>query len=263
MALSKSEIKKLTTLHTKRGRMREKLFMAEGVRLLEEALTADYLPITVLYAPSETGQRGQELIKAMTARKIETMAISARELHRLSDTKSSQGIIAVFGCREHDPAKQDWKRFRRILVCDRIGDPGNLGTLIRSAVAFGFDLVVTTRDSAEIFNPKAIRASMGGFFKIPIVGGVEDLYLADRLSRAGTIVYNADIYGDDIGRAAAVSGRAALVLGSEASGSGRVLAKRANYRLRIPMSEKVESLNAAVAGALLMFWMQFGERIKA
>lgn len=259
MALIKSEIKKLAALLTKRGRMREKMFMAEGVRLLEEALAADYLPLTLLYAPSEINERGEKLIKGMAARKVETRTISARECHRLSDTKSSQGIIAVFARREHNPAKQDWKRFRRILICDRIGDPGNLGTLIRSAVAFDFDLVVTTPDSAEIFNPKAIRASMGGFFKIPIIGGVDERFLADRLSQAGTIMYNADIKGEDIGRAGVAPKRAALILGSEASGSGRVLAERADHRIRIPMSKKVESLNAAAAGALLMFWMQFGK----
>lgn len=259
MALTKGEIKTLLSLSTKKGRLQEKQFMAEGVRLLEEALACDYLPRFVLYAPSELNPRGERLIEGFTLRKVQARSISARECHRLSDTKSPQGILAVFDSRQANLSKQLKKGVRRILVCDKIGDPGNLGTLIRSAVAFNFDLIITTRNSAEVFNPKTIRASMGGFFKIPMVSGVDDADLVDRLARSGITLYHADIKGKRIDPASPVKGRLALVLGSEATGASSILASRADFTIKIPISRRTESLNAAVAGSVLMYWISSGK----
>lgn len=262
MALTGQEIKYLLSLHNKRKRAGKKQFLLEGVRLLEEALAADYLPRALFYAPSETNERGQKLIRGFIARGIEAQTISARECRRLADTKSPQGIVALFDAREFNLEQQLAAQPRRILVCDRIADPGNLGTLIRSAAAFNFNLVITTDGSAEIANPKTIRATMGGFFKIPMISGVNDIDLSKRLKKSGYKIYSADVRGKDIGRYAPRADKAALVIGSEAAGSGHILADGADYRIKIPMSKNMESLNAAVAGSILMFWINTRERIK-
>lgn len=260
MALTKTEIKYLTSLQTKKGRKKEGRFLIEGVRLLEDALAADYLPHTILYAPSELTERGQELVKKFVARKVTAQTISARECNRLADTKTSQGIIALFSLPRHSLRQQLSKGSRKILICDGIGDPGNLGTLIRSAAAFRFDLVVTTAGSAEAGNPKTIRAGMGAFFRIPVIDGVDAGELAGELRTAGYTIYNADVKGKYIQPSLPVADRLALVVGSEASGTGAVLAAEARFRIKVPMAKNVESLNSAMAGTVLMFWFDTVER---
>lgn len=260
MALTKAEIKYLTSLQTKKGRKKEGRFLIEGVRLLEDALAADYLPHTILYAPSEMTERGQELVRKFVARKVTAQTISARECKRLADTKTSQGIIALFSLPRHSLRQHLAKGCRKILICDGIGDPGNLGTLIRSAAAFHFDLVITTAGSAEAGNPKTVRAGMGAFFRVPVVDGVDAGELAAELNKAGYTIYNADVKGKYIGPSLPLVDKTALVVGSEASGTGAALAAAARFRVKVPMAKNVESLNSAMAGTVLMFWFDTMER---
>jgi TrmH family RNA methyltransferase len=261
VALTKAEMKYLQSLVGKKGRRGEHRFLAEGVRLLEEALAADYLPLSVFYAPSELGRRGETLIRRLIARKVTAQTISVRECGQLADTKTSQGVIALFEQRRYTLAQQLQRGWRRVLICDGVGDPGNLGTLIRSAAAFGFDLMVTTTGTTEAVNPKVIRSSMGAFFRVPVVGGVDDGELAAGLKRAGYTIYSADVRGKPLARRPAPTEKVALVIGSEAAGAGRTLSAKADHCIKIPMSDKVESLNSAMAGTILMFWINGPERI--
>ncbi len=261
MALSKAEMKYLKSLQGKKGRRKEKKFLAEGVRLLEEALAANFLPELVLYAPSELTERGDKLVKRFIRHKVKAQTISARECNSLADTRTSQGIIALFRLPDYSLRQQLGKGYRKILICDRIGDPGNLGTLVRSASAFHFGLVVTTAGSAEAANSKAIRSGMGAYFRIPVIDGVEDQKLVGELKRSGYTTYNADVKGKYIRPGLPVVDRLALVIGSEASGTGAVLASEARYRIKVPMAKHVESLNSAMAGTVLMFWFDAMERM--
>jgi len=263
VSLTKTEVKYLASLNTKKGRKQENRFLAEGVRLLEEALEGDYLPLSVMYAPAELNSRGEKLISGFTRHKVTTRSISARECAQLADTKTSQGIVALFECKKYSLQQQLHQGCRKVLICDGIGDPGNLGTLIRSAVAFHFDLVVTTAGSAETINPKTVRASMGGFFKVPVIDGVDDAELAAQLKKKNYTIYGADLKGKDLDRSIAVADKTALVIGSEAAGSGRILTEAADVRVKIPMSLKTESLNSAMAGTILMFWVDSSERMKS
>jgi len=260
VALSGSELKYLLMLQTKKGRKQERRFLAEGVRLLEAALAADYLPVTIFYTPAAIDARGQELVAALIKRRVSAQTISAKECQRLSDTKTSQGIIAVFEYEKVSLEQQLAGGSRRILICDKVGDPGNMGTLIRSAAAFHFDLVITTAGAAETTGPKTIRASMGGYFRIPVVDSVDDGELSTLVKKAGYHIYLADVKGKYISPTLPISEKTALVIGAETAGPGRVLAGQAHYRIKIPMSRKCESLNAAMAGTILMFWLSSRER---
>jgi RNA methyltransferase, TrmH family len=261
MALTAAQVKYLVSLTTKKGRKQEGCFLAEGVRLLEEALAGGYLPLSILYAPSLLSPRGEALVGSFIERKVEAKTISVRECNRFADTEQSQGILAVFEDRAVDLEQQLRNGCRRILVCDRIGDPGNMGTLIRAAAAFGFDLVVTISGSAEVTSPKTIRSSAGAFFRIPIVAGEEDRMVAGTLLAGNIAVYAADVHGREFTLDEKLPERLALVIGSEAEGSGKLLLEKATQRLRIPMSAAAESLNAAMAGTLMMFWISSRERM--
>jgi TrmH family RNA methyltransferase len=263
MGLTKAELKYLNSLQNKKGRRQENRFLADGVRLLEEALKARYRPLSIMYSPSDLNERGEALVKAFVDSKITARSISARECQSLSDTKTSQGIVGLFECKKYSLEQQLDKGHRKILVGDGIADPGNLGTLIRAAVAFDFGLVLTTAGSAEAVNPKTVRASMGGYFRIPVIEGVEDAGLAAQLKKRGYSIYEADLKGKDISRTTPISAKAVLVIGSEATGAGEQLTRRADYRIKIPMSRHAESLNSAMAGTVLMFWINSQERAKS
>jgi TrmH family RNA methyltransferase len=255
VALSTREVKLYRSLLTKKGRRAEGLFLAEGVRLLEEALAGGVTPRLVMFTPADLSERGQRLIDACGARHVRTSSISRRECQALSDTTTPQGIIALFESPPSNLEQQLSGDPRRILICDRVGDPGNLGTLIRAAAGFGFDLIVITAGSAEAVAPKTIRGSAGACFRVPIVTGVIDTELVAALSAHGFALYCGDTRGRDLEEIPSLGEKAALVIGSEATGSGTALYAAARFRVRIPMTPLVESFNAAMAGAVLMYWM--------
>lgn len=259
MALLQREIKQLKALRTKNARRKDNRFLAEGVRLLEEAARANYWPIRIFYSPAELSERGQALVKVFTAAKREAISVSARECRTLSDTKTSQGILALFESNRADFQQLLLGAKRKIVVCDKIGDPGNLGTLIRSATAFGFDGLITTAGSAEPESPKTIRASMGGYFNLPIVSSMDRQEMIADLKRANFTILNADINGTDISDNFRLPKKLALVIGSEAFGAGDDLTQAADINIKIPMAGGVESLNSAMAGSILMHRIYSGE----
>jgi TrmH family RNA methyltransferase len=261
VALSKADLKYLISLQTKRGRVKEGRFLAEGVRLLESALAAGRRPRVVYYAPSELSPRGQELIRDFGKRGVATASISIRECNRLVDTETGQGIVAVFDTPQTRLTEALARKHRWVLLCDRIADPGNLGTLIRTGAAFGFDLVITTAGSAEAFGPKTIRATMGAIFNSTIVAGMAADEAIAWVKNAGFALYTADIKGQPLAAGMRIPDRAALALGSEAFGADPAVKRAADVPVRIPMASGTESLNVAVAGAILMFWLSSAERI--
>lgn len=260
MALSKADMKYLVSLQTKKGRAREGRFLAEGVRLLEAALAARCLPRVVFYAPSELASRGEELIRDFGRQGVLTTTVSARECNRLGEAETSQGMVAVFDTPQAGLDDALARKHQRVLLCDRIADPGNLGTLIRTAAAFGFGLVLTTAGSAEAFGPKTIRATMGAIFTTTIIGGVDPAEAIGWLKKSSYTMYNADINGRPLTPRMTIADRPALIVGSEAFGVGGTVREAADFQVRVPMADNTESLNAAVAGAILMFWLSSSER---
>lgn len=226
--------------------------MAEGVRLLEEAAAGDYLPRAVFFTPTEISERGRNLVTRYQQLRVETTAISAKEASRLSDAQSSQGMIGLFDTKPQSLEEQLRLEHRRILVCDRIGDPGNLGTLLRAAVAFGFGAVLATDGTAEMENPKTIRASAGAFFRVPMVSGLSGENIGSRLRGMNYTLLVADPQGVALNESLAATARLVVVIGSEAAGTDQQLAAMAHHKIRIPTTDLVESLNAAMAGSILM-----------
>ncbi|MEZ5360429.1 MAG: RNA methyltransferase [Candidatus Zixiibacteriota bacterium] len=255
MALTKTEIKEIIELKQKKRRAERGLFLCEGIRLLEESLLSSYRPEQVVFSPAVISERGKALITDFNKRGFRIDEVSAKDIERISDTKSSQGIAAIYKKPTPTLEQQTLTRHRRILICDNIGDPGNIGTLMRSAAAFGFTLILMTPNAAEMTNPKTIRASMGAFFSVEFIEDIAADRIADIVRETGHSLCVADASGREIGDSTAVPEKVALVVGSEADGVSAEFMKTADTILKIPMSEKVESLNAAMAGTVLMFWI--------
>ena len=253
MPLTNTELKNLKSfrLPDKRNRVG---FLAEGVRVLEESVRHRFAAKTVLVCEEQLSDRGKTLAGRLQKLGASVQAIPSRQIDALSDAETSQGIVAVFDYRPTEIAELSGAVGRKVLVCDDISDPGNLGTLFRSALAFGFVSVVVLGDSADPFSPKTVRASAGAIFGLRIIQTMPEEFLSwSTKSQAGLIVTEAK--GEPLGeirRKHRSQQTICLAIGSEARGVSAALRRAATAVVGIEHDPVVESLNAAVAGSILM-----------
>lgn len=232
------------------GRSKERreagAFVAEGVRLVEEAAKADWKFRFALY--DETlSERGKLQVEGLKLKGLEVEEVSASVMISISETEAPQGILAVLEFTNLPlPQSPDF-----ILIPDQIRDPGNLGTLLRSAAASGVQAVLIPPDTTDAFAPKVLRSGMGAHFRLPIHSmSWEEIEKVVKLE--GLQVYVADMDGRSCWDTD-LHQPVALVIGSEADGASDAARKLANGKISIPMSGETESLNAGVAGSVLMF----------
>lgn len=193
------------------------------------------------------------LIEAAETSQVPVYAISAHEFEQLTDTVQSQGVVAVCAWSEGVLAPQP----QLVVVCAQIRDPGNAGTVIRCADAFGADTVVLTADSVEATNPKVVRASVGSIFHLPVLTGADLATTLEDLRRRGLQVLAADGGGadrlDNLAADGELTRPTAWVLGNEAWGLPPEHAELADRRVGVPIWGRAESLNLATAAAVCLY----------
>lgn len=250
VVLSQTRRALLRRLGQRKGREREGLVLVEGIRAVGEALNAGASPELALVAPRlRRLEGGTELEERIGSLEAPVEHVEDHELGEMADTDHPQGVLLV--CRQPDDPGLP-KTPGLYLVLDAVQDPGNVGTLVRAAVAFGLDGVVVLDGTADPWGAKAVRASTGLVFRIAVTR--EDAEPAlDALEGAGVPVFVADPMGQPVGRPREANW--ALVIGNEGGGVRPTVASRASGALRVPMRGPAESLNAAVAGAILMYAM--------
>ncbi len=284
------QVKYITALMEKsRTSMKEKAFAAEGLRLINEVdgsfLKKLYLSESFyngLYiiedkaadkrtdretaigykadAEDEKLVRVRELLK-----KCDHEIMTDRVFAHVSGTVNSQGIMGVFRMPEYrmedyiikdDPlaaADKPESRKSRILLLDRIQDPGNLGTILRTAEAAGFDLIILNSGCVDIYNPKVVRSTMGAIYRMPFVYAGDLSETIGLLKENGYRVSGAYLESSVEYTAAVYPSKTGIVIGNEANGISREVIEACDERIRIPMCGKTESLNAAVAASLIMY----------
>lgn len=229
-----------------KARREEGAFVVEGVRLAEEAVAAGWQPRLCLYT-ADVHPRGGQLVERLRAAGTEVEEVAEHVMQAASDTQSPQGILLVVSHQRLPLPPQAGF----VLVLDQVRDPGNLGTLLRTAWAAGVDAVLLTEGSADPFAPKVVRAGMGAHFHTPVdTLSPEDILEFCR--RQQLTLWTATAGEGTVYTQANLVAPAALVIGSEAHGVGEALGQQARP-LQIPMPGGAESLNAAVAGAVLLF----------
>jgi TrmH family RNA methyltransferase len=250
--------KLLTTIRDlQRRKAREKrgLALVEGVRLLEEALAAGIAISGAAVGPAlEATERGRALKAALVAKGVPLESVDDKGIEELADTEHPQGIVAVIEPRAwtlRDLATRD-PRPSTILVLDAIQDPGNLGTILRSALALGAAGVIALPGSADLQNPKVLRGSMGAAFKLPNLHATE-AELAEWCAASKVTLWSTAMDGTDIRTVRRPAGPLALLLGNEGAGVRPELAARAAASVSIPIAAGAESLNVAAAAAILLW----------
>lgn len=241
-------IQRIRRLQSKpKERQAEQVIILEGVRLLEEALASNWVFRELLYA-EPLNDRGMQLVKNIQSLGARVEKVSPGVIQAISETESPQGLVAVLEMRPMPiPAHLDF-----ILIVDQIRDPGNLGTILRTAAAAGTQAVYLTQGTVDAFSSKVLRAGMGAHFRLPIHTsgwqGIrsaieqDDLQVFLSTSTGGKLYYHSDF-----------SPPLAMIIGGEAEGASQDAHQVADFRVHIPMPGGSESLNAAVAAGILLF----------
>jgi TrmH family RNA methyltransferase len=249
--LSRREDKQLRALRQRKAREAEGLFLAEGVRAVEDLLDSPLAVRWVVTAPSlEDPPRGRALREAVDRRGIARREVAEAELRAHAGTETPQGVLAVAEIPGH--GLDDLRPVREpavVLVLDAVQDPGNLGTLARTAEALGAAGLVALPGTVDAWNPKAVRAAMGSSFRLPVVEAGWD-ELEPWLRARGFRVLAAAGEGPPLGERPA---RAALVVGNEGAGVSEETRRRADALVGIPLRGRAESLNVGAAGAILLW----------
>lgn len=224
-------------------------FVVEGVRLVEEALSSGW-PVELVLFSGQLSVRGQRALNGLAEGGVDVEEIAAHLMDGLTDTETSQGILAVIRRRELSlPAAADF-----FVIADAIRDPGNLGTLIRTCAAAGVDALLLTPGSVDPYAPKVLRAGMGAQFRLPIHQAGWDAIAAELGARPQPVrILLSDVEGGQPAWQTDLRAPLALVIGSEAEGISAEARQASGERIHIPMPGRSESLNAAVAAGILIF----------
>ena len=227
--------------------------LLEGFRLCEEALRSHCEARMVVFDEKAVGVPGFHAITPLLPEGVRPVVLSDALFQRLSATRTPQGVMLLCDspCIHGLPGLP--RPNGRYLVLEEVRDPGNLGTMIRTADAAGLDGIVLTPGCVDPFNDKSLRASMGSVFHLPLHTATID-ETADWLRAGGLPMVAADLSGEDLFRVG-IPGRGAVLVGNEGSGLSEHALARCTHRTRIPMPGRAESLNAAAAAAVLMYGM--------
>jgi TrmH family RNA methyltransferase len=248
--LSGIRFKNTRLLLTKKHRLQEGKCLIEGRRFVSEALAAGAAVESVLVTGEFASEKeGGDLVGLARRAGAAVLTITPAQLAALSDTVTAQGVVAVAGLPgvAFDALPVPGRGRSLIVGLEAVADPGNVGTIIRTSAWFGADAVVMGEGTAELSNPKLLRATMGAVFRIPVVPGVDLLEAAPRLKRRGYRIVVSEAGGADADAAFAGGGRVFLIFGSEAHGIRRELSSLADARYGIPRYGTGESLNVSVA----------------
>ncbi len=232
--ISKNEVKYIQSLHHKKTREEERLFIAEGPKLIEELLHSNFR-IKKIYGLAEWAQQHGG---------INTIEVTAEELQRISGQPSPNSVVAIVEERELPVLHIEDKL---VLMLDAIRDPGNLGTIIRIADWFGLDTIIASPDTAEVYNPKVVQASMGSIARV----NVYYLDLIATLSACPLPIYGAMLSGKNVQDVGKIE-QGIIIIGNEATGISGNIAGYIQTAITIPQKGRAESLNAAVAAGIIL-----------
>ncbi len=236
--ISKSQISLVKSLHQKKYRKEHQLFIVEGFKAISEFLNSDYVINTIFYTPEFSAKM------ANLSNKQKVYEVSINELEKISALQTPQGILATIEIPKNTQVVANDIQ-EMMLVIDGVQDPGNLGTIIRTADWFGFSQIVCSADSVEVYNPKVVQATMGSLTRVK----VSYQNLLELLSNTILPIYGTLLKGENIFNTE-WRPKGFLVLGSEGKGISEEILGLITHPVTIPGGKNTESLNVAIAAAI-------------
>jgi TrmH family RNA methyltransferase len=246
-------VKYLASLADAKVRRKERAFLIEGVKMVEEALRDGLGVKQVIASPSLTRHHGRGIIKLAEQGGIAVLWISERLMDQVAESKTPQPVMAVVAMREHFEDELIAHSSRLIVLAHHLQDPGNLGTIIRTAEAAGASGVAVTPNTVDPCNAKSVRASMGSILRLPVVritdvGGFLGTCGAKGFQTAALVLNGRETHFDlDLQKPTVI------VLGQEGSGLEGAPLPEGSRRVRIPMAGAIDSLNVATSAAVILY----------
>lgn len=243
---SNSQIKRLVNLKNKASaRRKEKVFLVEGIKMYRETPKDR---IESIYIEEKFAETMSDEIKDKYT------IVSEQVFKQISDTVTPQGILVVVKQKEEkieNILKKDGKQL--YILLENLQDPGNLGTILRTAEGAGVSAVIAGKSTVDVYNPKVIRSTMGSIYRVPYIISEDLEGEIDYLKANGVSIYAAHLDGKYYYDDENYNESTAFIIGNEANGLTDEIAKKADKLVKIPMSGQLESLNASVAAAILMY----------
>jgi TrmH family RNA methyltransferase len=250
---SNTIIKKAKRLQMKKYRELDNQYLMEGIRAIEAIILKKCLPSKVFYTEKSCDDsRCSELMAILQREKVPCIRVTDQIINLLSETENTQGFIAVMDIMKHE-MKDIVNQKGLILILDRIQDPGNLGTIIRTADAVGASGAILPKGGADPYNSKAIRASVGSIVSFPLVTKVDVIDSIAYMKKIGYSIVTAEMCGSVPFYTACLKYPIALIVGNEAYGIAKEIIKISDSSIHIPMVNQVESLNVAIASGVLLY----------
>ncbi|ANU25694.1 TrmH family RNA methyltransferase [Planococcus versutus] len=234
--------KKLSTTRKERDKFAE--FLVEGFHLTEEALRKKDLVKSLIV------REGVDIPEDWDIEGVPYYSVTAAVAKEISETEHTQGVFAH--CAQPEFTEDEQKSWEKLLMIDAVQDPGNIGTMIRTASASGIDAVVLGKGCADPFNPKTVRSAQGSHFQIPVVKGELVEWIGQAKAR-GIEVFGTALQNSTPVHEAQTQKKFVLIVGNEGSGVDPVLLQQADQNLMVPLYGSAESLNVAVATGILLY----------
>ncbi len=246
-------VKEIKTLANKKYREEKKLYFIEGIRFIEEAFKENvHIEKILISEKLASNKGGEEVLAKINASGCNTYMLNEKLFKEISETENPQGVLAVLKTRQYgfsDIIREN----NFLLILESIQDPGNMGTIIRTADAAGVTGIVMSKGCVDIYNPKVLRSTMGSIFRVPIYMSEDLRETIDSIKLRGMKVYAAHLKGRLNYFEADLKGNTAVIIGNEANGISDMAAGCSDELLKIPMFGTIESLNASVAASILMY----------
>lgn len=255
------KIKQIRKLHKKKYRKKLGKFLIEGIRFIDLALDQNADITGIFYSENFKASSSEEkLLEKAIKKKVDIYEVKDDIFKNLAFTDSPQGIIAIVNKNIKSINYADENS--TVLIVDRVQDPGNLGTILRTADAAGFSGVILSKGTVDLYNDKVLRSTMGSIFNLSIETDCDLPQKMNNLQTSGYTVYATDlsttVYYDEI----EYSSKSAIIIGNEANGISDDLLHQSNYKTKIPILGSAESLNAAIAAGIIMYEIVRQKRLK-
>jgi len=249
--MARTVVSLIRNLQRRNARRRQPLAVLEGVRLCQEALAADvpFVGVAVSTLVSRT-DRGMTLMDSLRARSVSIEEVPEETIRDIADTESPQGVVAVVEPPRWSLDDIAVEMGRPVVILDALQDPGNVGTIIRTAYALDAAGVVSLPGTVQLTHPKLLRGALGASFRFPVTNATVDQVIEWSSQRKITL-WVAATDGNDL-RAVTMPDRVGIVIGNEGSGVGEPIAAAAAARVAVRLKPEAESLNAAAAAAILI-----------
>ena len=248
---SNGQIKELIKLQKQaRERRKTKKFVAEGIKMVLEAINFDKLD--KLYVSESAFDRTAQRLGDKLER-IPYEVVADNVFKQISDTVTPQGVLATVNMPEYDVKEILSDERKAWVLLDDLRDPGNLGTIIRTSEGAGMSGIIMSKESVDLFNPKVVRSTMGAIFRVKFCYVESLIDIIEEIKKSGYDVYATAMEGSEVYDCVDYTKGSAFIIGNEANGVSDAVFEKASKRIRIPMEGKLESLNAAVSAAIIMY----------